>query len=72
MISEEDVISHYAQKVEELNNLLDGGMISQSEYEELVKDFTDVETIREDINEESMKIIAAKVVDAISKLIRVF
>lgn len=72
MISEEDVISHYAQKVEELNNLLDGGMISQAEYEELVKDFTDVETIREDINEESMKIIAAKVVDAISKLIRVF
>lgn len=72
MISEEDVISHYAQKVEELNNLLDGGMISQAEYEELVQDFTDVETIREDINEESMKIIAAKVVDAISKLIRVF
>lgn len=72
MISEEDVISHYAQKVEELNNLLDGGMINQAEYEELVQDFTDVETIREDINEESMKIIAAKVVDAISKLIRVF
>tara|TARA_A100001388_G_C28492859_1_gene367891 strand:+ start:364 stop:582 length:219 start_codon:yes stop_codon:yes gene_type:complete len=72
MISEEDVISHYAQKVEELNNLLDGGMISQAEYEELVQDFTDVEAIREDINEESMKIIAAKVVDAISKLIRVF
>lgn len=72
MISEEDVISHYAQKVEELNNLLDGGMINQAEYEELVQDFTDVEAIREDINEESMKIIAAKVVDAISKLIRVF
>ena len=72
MISEEDVISHYAQKVEELNNLLDGGMISQAEYEELVQDFTDVEAIREDINEESMKIIAAKVVDAISKLLRVF
>jgi demethoxyubiquinone hydroxylase (CLK1/Coq7/Cat5 family) len=72
MISEEDIISHYAQKVEELNNLLDGGMINQAEYEELVQDFTDVETIREDINEESMKIMAAKVVDAISKLIRIF
>lgn len=72
MISEEDIISHYAQKIEELNDLLDGGMINQSEYEELIQDFTDVETIREDINEESMKIFAAKVVDAISKLIRVF
>ena len=72
MISEEDIISHYAQKVEELNNLLDGGMINQAEYEELVQGFTDVETIREDINEESMKIMAAKVVDAISKLIRIF
>jgi hypothetical protein len=47
-------------------------MINQAEYEELVQDFTDVETIREDINEESMKIMAAKVVDAISKLIRIF
>lgn len=70
-MSEDALIKKYEQKVRELNELLDGGMISQAEYEELVQDFTDIESIREDIKDESMKILAAKVVDAISKLVKV-
>jgi len=70
-MSEDALIKKYEQKVRELNELLDGGMISQDEYEELVQDFTDIESIREDIKDESMKILAAKVVDAISKLVKV-
>lgn len=70
-MSEDALIKKYEQKVRELNQLLDGGMISESEYEELVQDFTDIESIREDIKDESMKILAAKVVDAISKLVKV-
>jgi hypothetical protein len=46
-------------------------MISQAEYEELVQDFTDIETIRDDIKEEDMKIKAAKIIDAISHLIKI-
>lgn len=70
-MSEDALIKKYEQKVRELNQLLDGGMISEAEYEELVQDFTDIESIREDIKDESMKILAAKVVDAISKLVKV-
>jgi len=70
-MSEDALIKKYEQKVRELNELFDGGMISQAEYEELVQDFTDIESIREDIKDESMKILAAKVVDAISKLVKV-
>ena len=70
-ITEDAIIEHYSQKVRELNELFDNGMLSQDEYEELVKDFTDVEAIREDIKGEKFKIMAAKVVDAVSKLIKV-
>ena len=70
-MSEDALIKKYEQKVRELNELFDGGTISQAEYEELVQDFTDIESIREDIKDESMKILAAKVVDAISKLVKV-
>lgn len=70
-ITEDSMIEHYSQKVRELNELFDNGMISQAEYEELVKDFTDVEAIREDIKGEKFKIMAAKIVDAVSKLVKV-
>ena len=70
-MTEEQLINKYSQKVRELNELLDSGMISQSEYEELVQDFTDIETIRDDIKEEDMKIKAAKIIDAISHLIKI-
>lgn len=70
-MTEEQLITKYSQKVHELNELLDSGMISQAEYEELVQDFTDIETIRDDIKEEDMKIKAAKIIDAISHLIKI-
>jgi hypothetical protein len=70
-MTEEQLIKKYSQKVRELNELLDTGMISQAEYEELVQDFTDIETIRDDIKEEDMKIKAAKIIDAISHLIKI-
>jgi|TARA_B100001939_G_scaffold265806_1_gene233112 hypothetical protein len=70
-MTEEQLITKYSQKVRELNELLDSGMISQAEYEELVQDFTDIETIRDDIKEEDMKIKAAKIIDAISHLIKI-
>ena len=46
-------------------------MLSPSEYEELVGDFKDIESIREDISDEKNKILAAKIVEAISVLIKV-
>lgn len=70
-MTEEQLVEKYSQKVNELNELLDTGMISQSEYEELVQDFTDIESIRDDIKEEDMKIKAAKIIDAISHLVKI-
>lgn len=71
MSNEQNLINHYSQKVKELNELLDSGMLSPSEYEELVGDFKDIESIREDISDEKNKILAAKIVEAISVLIKV-
>ena len=70
-MTEEQLVTKYSQKIVELNELLDTGMISQDEYEELIQDFTDIETIRDDIKEEDMKIKAAKIIDAISHLIKI-
>ena len=70
-MTEEQLITKYSQKVRELNELLDSGMLSPSEYEELVEDFKDIESIREDISDEKNKILAAKIVEAISVLIKV-
>lgn len=70
-MTEEQLVTKYSQKIRELNELLDTGMISQAEYEELIQDFTDIETIRDDIKEEDMKIKAAKIIDAISHLIKI-
>ena len=71
MSDERNLVDHYSQKVKELNELLDSGMLSPSEYEELVEDFKDIESIREDISDEKNKILAAKIVEAISVLIKV-
>jgi len=71
MSDEQNLVDHYSQKVKELNELLDSGMLSPSEYEELVGDFKDIESIREDISDEKNKILAAKIVEAISVLIKV-
>jgi len=70
-MTEEQLTTQYSQQIRELNELLDGGMISQGEYDELVQDVLDVEQIMGDIQTEEMKIIAAKVVDAVSKLVKV-
>ena len=71
MSDEQNLVDHYSQKGKELNELLDSGMLSPSEYEELVEDFKDIESIREDISDEKNKILAAKIVEAISVLIKV-
>lgn len=70
-MTEEQLTTQCSQQIRELNELLDGGMISQGEYDELVQDVLDVEQIMGDIQTEEMKIIAAKVVDAVSKLVKV-
>ena len=40
-MDEKTLIEHYKKKLSELNELLDSGMLSFSEYNELVKDFKD-------------------------------
>lgn len=67
-MTEEQLIQKYSQEVRELNELLDGGMISQGEYEELVQDILDIDKILGDVKTEEMKIIGAKVIDAVSKI----
>ena len=71
MSDEQNLVDHYSQKVKELNELLDSGMLSPSEYEELVEDFKDIESIREDISDEKNKKKKKKIVEAISVLIKV-
>lgn len=67
-MTEQQLIQKYSQEVRELNELLDGGMISQGEYEELVQDILDIDKILGDVKTEEMKIIGAKVIDAVSKI----
>lgn len=67
-MTEEQLITKYSHQVRELNELLDNGMLSQAEYEELVQDILDVDKIIGDIQTEEMKIVGAKVIDAVSKI----
>ena len=50
-MDEKTLIEHYKKKLSELNELLDSGMLSFSEYNELVKDFKDIKAIESDIDD---------------------
>ena len=53
------------KEVRELKELLDSGMLSQAEYEELVEDIIDIAKIQEDLATEDLKNKAVKAIDAI-------
>ena len=69
--SEEALLFHYEKKVMELQNYLECEEITRPEYDELVKDFKDVEAIRNNISDEKMKIHAEMVITHLSKLLTV-
>jgi|TARA_B110000914_G_C15256926_1_gene351147 hypothetical protein len=68
---EEKLLFDYEVKVMELQSYLECNEISQSEYDELIKDFADVDAIRRDIKDEKMKIHAEMVVTHLSKLLTI-
>ena len=53
------------KEVRELKELLDSGMLSQAEYEELVEDIIDIAKIQQDLDTEDLKNKAVKAIDAI-------
>jgi|TARA_B100000035_G_C20896028_1_gene507206 hypothetical protein len=69
-MNEKILIEHYSKKLAELNELLDSGMLSFSEYDELVKDFRDVKAIESDIEDIKLKVFAGAVVSSLSPQIK--
>lgn len=69
--SEEALLLHYEKKVMELQNYLVSEEITRSEYDELIKDFADVDAIRDNIGDEKMKIHAEMIITHLSKLLTV-
>ena len=63
------IIEEYQDKVAELNHLLNEGMISKDEYDELIQDFKDVESIRNNIKNEELKQYAEVIVTNLAKLL---
>jgi hypothetical protein len=63
------IIEEYQDKVAELNHLLNEGMISKDEYDELIQDFKDVESIRNNIKNEEFKQYAEVIVTNLAKLL---
>tara|TARA_B100000427_G_scaffold225501_1_gene189121 strand:- start:700 stop:933 length:234 start_codon:yes stop_codon:yes gene_type:complete len=64
------LIEKYENKLRELNNLRDEGHLASDEYNQLVKDFSDVEAIRADINDEKYKVFAEMIVGHLKPLIQ--
>ena len=64
-MDENKLFELYEQKLRELNSLRDGGHLAPDEYRELVKDFTDVEAIKADIEHEDLKIFAEMIVNSL-------
>jgi len=69
--SEEALIFHYEKKLVELQSYLAREEITRSEYDELIKDFKDVDAIRDNISDEKMKIHAEMIITHLSKLLTV-
>ena len=69
-MNEKILIEHYSKKLAELNELLDSGMLSFSEYDELVKDFRDVKAIESDIEDIKLKVFAGAVVQSLAPQIQ--
>ncbi len=64
------LIQKYEGTLVELNTLWDEGHLDSDEYEELVKDFSDVEAIRADISDEKYKVFAEMIVSHLKPLIQ--
>jgi|TARA_B100001540_G_scaffold291444_1_gene288977 uncharacterized protein Yka (UPF0111/DUF47 family) len=69
-MDEKTLIEHYKKKLAELNELLDSGMLSFSEYNELVKDFKDIKAIESDIDDIKLKVFAGAVVQSLAPQIQ--
>lgn len=65
----DQLIAEYESKVNELKSMVESGDISESEYYELVEDFTDLDKITASIQDEKLKIHAEKVVTHLMSII---
>lgn len=65
----DQLIAEYESKVRELQGLVESGHISESEYYELVEDFTDLDKVTASIQDENLKIHAEKVVTHLMSII---
>ena len=69
MTPEEQILLEYESKVLQLQNYLETGELAKDEYDELIQDFTDINSIRDSIKDEKMKIHAEMVLTHLSKVI---
>lgn len=69
MTPEEQILLEYETKVGQLQHYLETGELARDEYDELIKDFTDINAIRDSIKDEKMKIHAEMVLTHLSKVI---
>lgn len=66
-----DVLNVYEAKARELVALFQSGDISRDEFDELKQDLLDLEKIEKKLGQESLKITAAQVLQAVSAILSV-
>jgi len=71
MSPEEEILLEYETKVLRLQNYLETGELAQDEYDELIKDFSDIDAVRDSIKDEKMKIHAEMIISHLSKVLAV-
>ena len=69
-MTEVELVQKYSNKLAELNELRDSGMLSFDEYNDLVEDFRDVKAIEADIDDPKLKVFASAVVNCVSSQIK--
>ncbi|MAU27650.1 MAG: hypothetical protein CMJ07_00500 [Pelagibacterales bacterium] len=69
-MTEVELVQKYSNKLAELNELRDSGMLSFDEYNDLVEDFRDVKAIEADIDDPKLKVFASAVVNSVSSQIK--
>jgi hypothetical protein len=66
-----DVLNVYEAKARELVALFQSGDISRDEFDELKQDLLDLEKIEKRLGQESLKITAAQILQAVSAILSV-
>ena len=69
-MTEVELVQKYSNKLAELYELRDSGMLSFDEYNDLVEDFRDVKAIEADIDDPKLKVFASAVVNSVSSQIK--